>query len=78
MIDFLRFCGMDETRTHALRGFHFYNPSKPPLDRGGLVGREFKPTYLQQKSNGSQLTSVAFCGMDETRTRDLLRDRQAF
>ncbi len=37
---------MDETRTRAtrvrVRDLYFDNPSKPPLDRGGLVGREFK------------------------------------
>ena len=33
---------MDETRTRASRACEIYfdNPSKPPLDRGGLVGRE--------------------------------------
>ena len=39
------FCGMDETRARATRvparDSNFDNPSKPPLDRGGLVGREF-------------------------------------
>ena len=36
---------MDETRARATRvrarDLYFDNPSKPPLDRGGLVGREF-------------------------------------
>ena len=25
-----------------VRGLNIYNPSKPPLDRGGFVGREFE------------------------------------
>ena len=69
---------MDETRTRASRACEIYfdNPSKPPLDRGGLVGREFLTNIHKQKS--PKISLRTFCGMDETRTRDLLRDRQAF
>ena len=71
---------MDETRTRAtrvrVRDLSFDNPSKPPLDRGGLVGREFLTNIHKQKS--PKISLRTFCGMDETRTRDLLRDRQAF
>ena len=74
------FCGMDETRARATRvparDSNFDNPSKPPLDKGGLVGREFLTNVHKQKSPKTSLRT--FCGMDETRTRDLLRDRQAF
>ena len=58
------------------RDLYFDNPSKPPLDRRGLVGRELLTNIHKQKSPKSNLRT--FCGMDETRTRDLLRDRQAF
>ena len=39
-------------------------------------GREFLTNIHKQKS--PKITLRTFCGMDETRTRDLLRDRQAF
>ena len=71
---------MDETRARATRvrarELYFDNPSKPPLDRGGLGGREFCLNAYKQKS--PKISLRTFCGMDETRTRDLLRDRQAF
>ena len=45
---------MDETRARATRmqarDLYFDSPSKPPLDRGGLVGREFQnSTYINKK-----------------------------
>ena len=54
------------------------NPTKPPLDRGGFGGRRFGATDAKQKTTDSRMTISRFCGMDGTRTRDLLRDRQAF
>ena len=45
--------------------------------KGGQWGREFELT-LTQKKKGYQTISFLFCGMDETRTRDPLRDRQVF
>ena len=39
-------------------------------------GRELLTKIHKQKS--PKITLRTFCGMDETRTRDLLRDRQAF
>ena len=56
------FCGMDETRARATRvparASNFDNPSKPPLDRGGLVGREFQnPTHIKSKSPKSKRIS---------------------
>ena len=70
---------MDETRARAARvparDLYIDNPSKPPLDRGDLGGREFPK--LTKNKKGDTCVSP-FCGMDETRTRDPLRDRQVF
>ena len=71
---------MDETRARATRvharDLFIDIPSKPPLNRGDLGGREFLTNVHKQKS--PKIALRTFCGMDETRTRDPLRDRQVF
>ena len=70
---------MDETRARAARGLYSrtfaYTPN--PLE-GGFWGREFKLTLTQKKSRKPKRFPTLLCGMDETRTRDPLRDRQVF
>ncbi len=48
---------MDETRTRAARvqarDLYFDNPSKPPLDRGGLGGRSFGCNLYNKKARRS-------------------------
>ena len=70
---------MDETRArdtrgHCLRTFA-YTPN--PLG-GGFWGREFDFSQSHKKQKGQPKLSFCCCGMDETRTRDPLRDRQVF
>ena len=50
----LFYCGMDETRARATRvqarDLYFDNPSKPPLDRGGLGGARSYLIHITKKS----------------------------
>ena len=52
-------------------------PAPIPLGKGVFGGRGFEQIPHNKKGRKS-IDLRPFCGMDGTRTRDLLRDRQAF